>query len=63
MVTALCCSLQRDGTVIFGLLAGLMLHMANLGGGQGLLVYAILILSLLPSGRSPNMTEIMLTGT
>ena len=34
---------------------------ANLGGGWGLLVYHILF-SLLLSGRSPDMVEILLTG-
>ena len=50
---------KRDGPVIFYLLAGEMLHLANLGGGRGLLVYSILIFS----GRMHNMTEILLTGT
>ena len=36
---------------------------ANLGWGWGLLVYPILLFSLPLSGRSPDMTEILLTGT
>ena len=36
---------------------------ANFGGGLGLLVYPILIFSRHLSGRSPDMTEILLTGT
>ena len=36
---------------------------ANLGGGQGLLVYPILLSFLPLSGRGPDMTEILLTGT
>ena len=36
---------------------------ANVWVGWGLLVYSILLFSLLLSGRSPNMTLILLTGT
>ena len=38
------------------------LHEANSGGSWGLLVYLILLFSLLLSGRSPGMTEILLPG-
>ena len=49
----------------FGLVGRMILASleANLGGGWGLFVYPILLFSLLLSGRSPNMTEILLTGT
>ena len=59
MVVRLCC-FQRD------LLVGSMKFASfetNLGGGWGLLVYPILLFSLPLSGRSPDMTEILLTGT
>ena len=36
---------------------------ANLGVGPGLLVYPNFLFSLPLSGRSPDVTEIMLTGT
>ena len=36
---------------------------ANLGGGEGLLVYPILLFSLHLSERSLDMNDILLTGT
>ena len=56
---------QRDGPVIFRLVHGLKFASleANLGGGWGLLVYPILLFYLPLSGRSPNMTEILFTGS
>ena len=56
----LCCSYQKDGPVIFGRMKFASLE-AYLGGGFGHVILSHSFHTL--SGRSPDMPEILLTGT
>ena len=59
----LCCNFQRGGPAIFGLWQDEICSVwGKYGRGQDLLVCPILLLTLPFSGRSPDMTEILLTG-